>query len=681
MKTKNSLRYILFYLLITNSVWIGLGQQDTLTTQRLDTILLQSTRVLSDPLKIPAAISIYKTDLTATSRQQTALREYLFDIPGVFTQNANNFAQDLRISIRGFGARSAFGIRGVKLIVDGIPETTPDGQGQLDNLNLGIIDRIEVIKGPSSSLYGNASGGVISIQTQDFKEAYAKTQAATGAYGFQQYQATGALGKENANYVLHGSFVRSDGFRDQSGFEQFNFNGKGNFRIDENLKITGILNYSNSPVAQDAGGLTLEEVEANRRQARDSNVDFQTEEVVQQLKIGTSLTWKINNRWQLNNYQFYNYRDFNGLLPFEFGGIIDLNRNYIGHGSNIDFKLPKNTLKVGYDIGYQDDLRRRFFNLEGEQSTITLDQDEQFTSVAIYALDHFKAGKWLFTAGLRYDYNQITIDDFLIDDGDTSGDILLNTINPSVGASFEWKPNQQVYASFSTSFETPALSELSTDPINGDGFNENLDSQRATNYELGLKGAIADRLHYQLALFLINTQDDLVPFELEAFPDRSFFRNAGETRRRGIELEAQYAFSKAWNASASFTYSDFEYRDFVLPNGDFTGNVLPGIPQSTTTFQLSYGKATGLQGALQGNLVGRLYANDSNEVVVDGYELINLRIGYIWNLKRIQIQPYFGFNNILDAQYTDNVRINAFGGRFFEPAPGINGYGGVSLNF
>ena len=637
--------------------------------------------MLSDPLKIPAAISIYKTDLTATSRQQTALREYLFDIPGVFTQNANNFAQDLRISIRGFGARSAFGIRGVKLIVDGIPETTPDGQGQLDNLNLGIIDRIEVIKGPSSSLYGNASGGVISIQTRDFKEAYAKTQAATGAYGFQQYQATGALGKENANYVLHGSFVRSDGFRDQSGFEQFNFNGKGNFRIDENLKITGILNYSNSPVAQDAGGLTLEEVEANRRQARDSNVDFQTEEVVQQLKIGTSLTWKINNRWQLNNYQFYNYRDFNGLLPFEFGGIIDLNRNYIGHGSNIDFKLPKNTLKVGYDIGYQDDLRRRFFNLEGEQSTITLDQDEQFTSVAIYALDHFKAGKWLFTAGLRYDYNQITIDDFLIDDGDTSGDILLNTINPSVGASFEWKPNQQVYASFSTSFETPALSELSTDPINGDGFNENLDSQRATNYELGLKGAIADRLHYQLALFLINTQDDLVPFELEAFPDRSFFRNAGETRRRGIELEAQYAFSKAWNASASFTYSDFEYRDFVLPNGDFTGNVLPGIPQSTTTFQLRYGKATGLQGALQGNLVGRLYANDSNEVVVDGYELINLRIGYIWNLKRIQIQPYFGFNNILDAQYTDNVRINAFGGRFFEPAPGINGYGGVSLNF
>ena len=422
-------------------------------------------------------------------------------------------------------------------------------------------------------------------------------------------------------------------------------------------------------------------MEANRRQARDSNVDFQTEEVVQQLKIGTSLTWKINNRWQLNNYQFYNYRDFNGLLPFEFGGIIDLNRNYIGHGSNIDFILPKNTLKVGYDIGYQDDLRRRFFNLEGEQSTITLDQDEQFTSVAIYALDHFKAGKWLFTAGLRYDYNQITIDDFLIDDGDTSGDILLNNINPSVGASFEWKPNQQVYASFSTSFETPALSELSTDPINGDGFNENLDSQRATNYELGLKGAIADRLHYQLALFLINTQDDLVPFELEAFPDRSFFRNAGETRRRGIELEAQYAFSKAWNASASFTYSDFEYRDFVLPNGDFTGNVLPGIPQSTTTFQLRYGKATGLQGALQGNLVGRLYANDSNEVVVDGYELINLRIGYIWNLKRIQIQPYFGFNNILDAQYTDNVRINAFGGRFFEPAPGINGYGGVSLNF
>ncbi len=676
-----------------------MAQTDPITPQRLDTIVLQSSRIKSNLQKLPAAVFSYKTTPADAARQQLALQEYLFDAPGVFTQNANNFAQDLRISIRGFGARSAFGIRGIKLIVDGIPETTPDGQGQLDNLNLGIIDNIEVIKGPSSSLYGNASGGVIVISTIDqyknkdisrpngtVANGVFRLKPVYGSYGFQQYQATAGFGTTKANYLLHGSYATSDGYRDQSGFEQYNFNGKSNFRVGEDLKITGILNYSNSPVAEDAGGLTLEEVEANRRQARSRNVDFQTEEDIQQLKIGTSIQWEINDDWQLNNYQFYNYRDFNGLLPFEFGGIIDLQRNYIGHGTSVNYKVSSNTLSLGYDIGYQNDNRRRFFNLEGIQGGQTLNQQERFTAIGVYAIDHFTVNKWLFTAGLRYDYNQIEVEDRLLANGNDSGDIVLNTINPSIGVSFEWFKNHQVYTTLSTSFETPALSELSADPDGGQGFNEDLDPQRAINYEIGFKGSPLPNLSYQLALFLIDTQDDLVPFELEAFPDRTFFRNAGRTRRQGIEIAAQYAFAipmiiGTWNATASYTYSDFEYRDFVLPNGDFSGNVLPGIPRSTTSFQLRYGKPKGFNASVQSSLVGRLYANDSNTVVVDGYELINLRLGYTIALKKMKILPFFGINNLFDTTYNDNVRINAFGGRFFEPAPGINGYGGVSFEF
>ena len=660
---------------------LGIAQTDSIPSQRLDTVLLQVTKVKGEQRQLPVAVSVYQSDITVGSRQQTALQEFLFDIPGVFTQNANNFSQDLRISIRGFGARSAFGIRGIKLLVDGIPETTPDGQGQLDNLNLGIIERIEVIKGPSSSLYGNASGGVISIQTKNFKEAFAKIKAATGAYGFQQYQATGAFGNTTANYILHGSYATSDGFREQSGFEQYNFNGKSSFRVGGNLKITGLVNYSNSPVAEDAGGLTLEEVETNRRQARSRNVDFQTEEAIQQLKVGASLAWTINDKLTVDNYQFYNYRDFNGLLPFEFGGIIDLNRNYLGHGTSLDYKTARNTLKVGYDIGYQNDVRRRFFNLEGEQGNETLNQQERFTAIGIYAIDHFKAGKWLFTAGLRYDYNQIEVRDRLLNPDDDSGELILNTLNPSFGVSLEWFKNHNIYTSFSTSFETPALSELSADPDGGQGFNEALEPQEALNYELGFKGQIIPNFNYQVALFLIDTQDDLVPFELEAFPDRTFFRNAGRSRRQGIEIEAQYAFAKAWFATASYTYSDFEYRDFVLPNGNFSGNVLPGIPRSTTSLQVRYGEQKGFHASLQSNFVGQLYANDSNETLIDGYELINLRLGYGLVLNTIQLRPYFGLNNVLDTTYTDNVRINAFGGRFFEPAPGINGYGGVEIKW
>ena len=677
MKT---LPLLILFILFYNPI---VAQNDTIPFQKLDTVLLKATRVTAIQERLPASVAVYKADATSVSRQQTALQEYLFNMPGVFTQNANNFAQDLRISIRGFGARSAFGIRGIKLIVDGIPETTPDGQGQLDNLNLGIIDRIEVIKGPSASLYGNASGGVIAIETLNFKndQPFTQIKTALGAFGFQQVQATTAIGNSKNNAVIHGTYASADGYRNQSSFEQYNFNAKSNFRISENLKLTGILNYSNSPLAHDAGGLTLDEVVSNRRQARQRNIDFQTEEAIQQLKLGTHIHWKMPGRWSLENYQFYTYRDFKGSLPFEFGGIVGINRNYLGHGININHKGQHNTFKAGYDLGVQNDQRSRFRNLEGVQGDITLNQQERFTAIGIYALDHFKTGPWLLTAGFRYDYNQIRIVDRLTENGDDSGSIVLHTVNPSLGISYEWLQQQRLYISFATSFETPTLSELSADPEDSQGFNENLEAQKAINIEVGFKGRGFSGFYYQLALFLIDTQDDLVPFELEAFPDRTFFRNAGRSRRQGVEIEAQYAFAKAWKATASYTYSDFEYRDFVLPAGNFSGNILPGIPQSTLSAHLQYGTKKGFHAALQANFIGRLYADDGNTTAIPGYELLNFRTGYTLHFKKLQVQPYLGLNNVLDTGYNDNIRINAFGNRYFEPAPGIHGYGGVEVRF
>lgn len=662
-----------------------LAQNDSIPSQQIDTVLVRVNRIPSLLGENTGAITVYEGTPEDVVRQQLSLQEYVQQIPGVFTQNATNFAQDLRISIRGFGARSSFGIRGIKLIVDGIPETTPDGQGQLDNLNLGIIERTEVIKGPSSSLYGNASGGVISIATKSFDTLqgnFSNWKAGAGSYGFQNYQVTAGIGDVDASYIFHANYGRSDGYRDQSGFDQLNTNFKGTFRLRENLQLTAILNYSDSPQAEDPGGLTLEEVQQDRRQARQQNIDFKTEEAVQQFKAGVSLAWQKSKKTQVDGYAFYSNRDFRGLLPFEFGGVVDFNRDHIGQGTSITYKTASNTLQAGYDFGYQNDARQRFRNLEGETGEQTLDQDERFTNLGVYLLDHYQLDRWYFTGGLRFDYNRLAAQDRFLSNGDDSGARTLNAINPSLGLSYDLKGeslshSKNIFANFSTSFETPSLSELSANPTGEQGFNDNLDPQRAISFETGIRGRGRD-FQYQVAVFYIQTTDELIPFELEEFPDRDFFRNAGETERLGLEFEGSYAFAKAWKATLSYAFSNFEFTDFNI--GDVVGDFnLPGIPEHNTSFGLNYTPEKGFHASIIANLVGSQFAENENLVEVSGYELVNLRAGYRFEFREARIRPYLGINNLLDQKYTDNVRINAFGGRFFEPAPGFNTYGGVAI--
>lgn len=675
------MKKIYLFLSIVWSITICNGQTDSIPSQQLDTVLLKVNRISSLLQKVPTSTYIFEATPEDIVRQQLSLQEYVQQIPGVFTQNANNFAQDLRISIRGFGARSSFGIRGIKLIVDGIPETTPDGQGQLDNLNLGIVERIEVLKGPSSSLYGNASGGVLDITTRNFDTIqgnFSNWKVGIGAFGFQNYQVTAGIGDADANYIFHANYGRSDGYRDQSGFEQINTNFKGQFRFRESIHLTTVLNYSDSPVAEDPGGLTLEEVQQDRRQARQRNIDFNTEETIRQFKVGASLNWEKSKHTQIDGYVFFSNRTFDGKLPFEFGGVVDLNRNYLGQGASITYAKNGNTLKSGYDFGYQNDERLRFRNLEGEVGDQTLNQDEKFTSLGVYVLDHFEIGDWYVTGGLRFDYNKLAAKDNFLSNGDDSGNITLHAINPSIGVSYAITKKHNVYSNFSTSFETPSLSELSADPEGGQGFNQNLNPQKATNYEVGFKSYI-DKLQYNVVGFYIQTKDDLVPFELEAFPDREFYRNAGETQRYGIEIEGKYAFTKAWKATLSYAFSEFTYSEFQLDETNLEGNFLPGIPKHNTSLGMVYAPESGFHATVTANLVGNQFANDSNATEVEGYELVNVRAGYTFEYREAQVQPYLGINNLLDQQYTDNVRINAFGERFYEPAPGFYLYGGLSV--
>lgn len=656
--------------------------QDSLSTVNLEQVFLKSSKIKTLKEKLPLAITLIDFSKKQDSKQQLTFNDYLSNVPGLFSLNANNYAQDLRVSIRGFGARSAFGIRGVKIIVDGIPETTPDGQGQIDNLNLGAIKNIEVVRGPSSLLYGNASGGVISINTIDTVEKnYVNGGISSGSYNMSLYQIGFGIKTEKTNYIFQSNQIKTDGFRAFSGFKNTNVNGRIFHSFKDDSKLNFNLNYTNSPFAEDAGSLNAETVRENRRQARQRNIDFDTQEAISQLKLGLNYTNDFSKKLKFNTNGFFSTRNFYGKLPFEFGGIIDLDRVYYGHGSNLSFESlnnkNKNTLQIGYELAFQNDKRQRFRNLEGTQGEQTLNQNELFNNIGVYALDHFTIGKLLLRAGIRYDINTLKAEDDFLNNGDDSGNINLNALNYSLGINYNITKGHYLYTGISTSFETPVLSELSSNP-NGGGFNENLEAQEAINYEIGYK-LNKNSTKAEIALFYILTENDIVPFELEAFPDRDFFRNAGSSTRKGVEVFVEQKIDKNLSVNTSYTYSEFKYKNYELPSGDFRGKLLPGIPKHKISFSTNFYNKQGLFIALQGQHVGSLYTNDSNSVKVKPYTVLNLNFKYDVKVSSIKLIPFFGLNNLLNTKYNDNIRINAFGGRYFEPAPEFNVYMGLRV--
>ena len=679
----------LSFIIIFNGLTLY-SQADTLMTQSVDELVIKAVRISTTIDKLPASAGVYVATEQQEIMQQNSLQEYVRKIPGVFTLNANNYAQDLRISIRGFGSRAAFGIRGIKLIVDGVPETTPDGQGQLDNLNLGIIKSIEVLQGPASSLYGNASGGVININTLDqIEKNYTQAGITIGSFGTQQYQLSQGLTSQNTIALLHGSYTQSNGYRVQSGYKNLNLNAKVKHSLTNKSSVTFNLNFADSPQADDPGGINLESVIADREQARDRNVSFKTGEEIRQFKTSLNYKLELSEVADISSYVFFATRDFLGFLPFGFGGVIDLSRKYGGHGSSYTLQsvtsFGVNKLQIGYDLAIQNDDRMRYFNNEGTQGEVTFDQGEQFFNAGIYLVDHFQAGNFNINGGLRFDINKLTAKDNFLSNGDNSATINLSSINPSLGLSYQIGNKNYVYTNYSTSFETPTLSELSNNPDGTEGFNPDLKPQQSSNIEVGLKGTLingSDKgLTYAIAVFKVNTKNDLIPFELEAFPDRDFFRNAGETSRFGIESNLAYAFGDGWQSNLNYTYSNFKFEDYSLASADLNANFLPGIPKSFGAISLSRSGETGLLFDVQYILTGELFANDKNDVAVEGYGLLNLNLGYQIQTDEMKIIPHFGINNLTDITYNDNIRINAFGARHYEPAPSINFYGGLKINF
>jgi iron complex outermembrane receptor protein len=649
----------------------------------LGPITITATRVEKNIDEIPAAVSTVGQDEIQLGNEQLGLDESLAGVPGLFMLNRYNFAQDLRASIRGFGARSSFGIRGIKIIVDGIPETLPDGQGSVDGIDIGSANRITVIRGPASSLYGNASGGAILVESEKGPlEPFASTRATFGDFGFRNMQLKTGGESGRFNYLVNLSDTTTDGYRDHSEYENTQLNGRFETILKGGSSLLATVHHTDQPVANDPGSLTESDAEDDPEQARAQNETFDAGEDLQQTRLGLLYKTSFSGGRDLETRVYNTQRDFSNKLPFQNGGAVKLDRDFTGAGLKFtlqsDLAGRPNRLLMGVDYDRQDDDRRRFDNLSGTLGALTFEQNELVTSLGTYLQNETQLSDSVeLTAGIRYDDIEFDVDDKFLADGDDSGKVDLDQTSPMVGISVGLGGETYLYATISTAFETPTTTEFANP--DGGGFNQSLEPQESTNYEIGIKGQ-DEKQRFELALFHIDVDNELTPFELAAQPGRTFFENAGSSTRDGLELAYSRQFTQQIGFSTTYTYSDFEFDRFTDADGDvFDDKQIPGIPKELLYLELSWFEENGFYATWDWTYTGELYADNANQTTVDSSQVSNLRLGYNGTFGDLEVAPFLGVNNLFDEDYNNNIRINAFGDRYYEPAPERNAYIGISI--
>jgi len=659
----------------------GWTQQSTVDA--LDEIVVTATRRESSIRDVARSVSVVSKDRIQKATQQLGLDEALLSVPGLYIQNRYNFSGDLRVSLRGFGARSSFGIRGIRIFVDGIPETLPDGQSGVDSIDLGSAQSIEVLRGPASSLYGNASGGVIAITSElGRSEPAVEGRVAAGEFGFQQYGFKAVGQVKSADYLFNVSRTELDGYRDHSKFRGTLVNARLGIPLNDSDRLLIAMNITDQPLAQDPGGINAAQAALDPSSARDRNLLYDGGETLEQQRFGFVYEReRSSGTLTLRNY--YVWRDFANKLPFTGGGSVDLERFFYGVGAQYSLgdALPDGfELAFGIDFDRQDDDRRRFDNNTGVIGDLVFDQNERVDSTGIYVQGEYQLNDdWTLQAGLRYDELSYDVSDRFLADGDDSGTLDFDEISPSVGLNYKFAAGV-LFASYSSSFETPTTTELANPDASG-GFNPSLKPQLADSFEIGYKGG-SENLFYELSLFQIDLEDELIPYELAAFPGRDFFANVGTSERTGLEAALSWQHDSGFGIDASYTWSDFKFKSFMDDNGnDFSGKQLPGLPKQFGYFGINYATGNGFSGVLETRYSGDLYANNANSAKVPSYFVTNLRFNIDYQRGKWLYRPYAGINNLFDESYNNNIRINAFGSRFFEPAPGRHVYVGVVVNY
>ncbi|MGO2243402.1 MAG: TonB-dependent receptor family protein, partial [Halomonas sp.] len=509
------------------------------TSSAMDTLEVTAPRLARELYATPAAVSTLDRDAIAQGQQRTRLDEALVRVPGVFVQNRDNFAQGQRISIRGFGARAPFGVRGITVMVDGIPYTLPDGQAQLDAIDLDSAERIEVIRGPASVLYGNAAGGVVAVTTADGRDnpgTRLRAEVGSGGYRKTSLQTGGSQGDWSHHVSL--SALNVDGYREQSSTEKYLLNAKLRRELGSGRAITAIINLLENPRSEDPGALNAREVANGRDQAAPNSIALDARQNVDQQLLGLQYEDLSAGPGELYVKGFVAQRDFEQQLPFVGSSRLGYQRDYLGASAEYHHEINLGSLPLSYitgvDVARQNDERfRNDVNAQGMVGERLAEETQTATSAGVFAQGDLALSEQVtLSLGARFDRIELDVDDLYLDDGDQSGEQTFNEWSGSAGLSYRYRPQHQAYVNTGTAFETPTFSEFANP--SGGGFNPSVSPQKAWNREIGLRGYVEPlAMDYDLALFSVRVRDELVPYDEGA---RTFYQNAGDTDRDGIEL-------------------------------------------------------------------------------------------------------------------------------------------------
>ncbi|WP_409521475.1 TonB-dependent receptor family protein [Pseudomonas sp.] len=663
----------------------------------LNPLVVSGSRQVSDSFSLPFSIDSVERQQISDGQLGINASEALNRVPGLVVQNRQNYAQDLQISSRGFGARSAFGVRGLKLISDGIPASTADGQGQAATFNLDTAERIEVLRGPASTLYGSNAGGVIQVFSRDPQGAPkvgAETLVGSDGMGRNHLSAEGA--GEQAGFLLDASRMDTDGYRDHSAARRDQTFAKFTFRPDDDSKLALIYSNLEQNGTQDPLGQGWDAYKADPRSVAANAKLYNTRKSIDHQQLGANYERYLGAATlQASAYagkrSVIQYLSIPRGTPANNnfgGGVVAFERNF--HGGSLRWLQPVGEvdLVVGLDYDASEDDRQGYQNFVGDTLGVkgALRRDETDTAVSLdpYAQATWKFGDWTLQGGLRYSSVEIDVDDNYLVNGDDSGNRRYAQASPSLSLGYAFSPTLNTYISAGRGFETPTQGELAYAPNNAVGINYNLDPSTSTQYEAGLKALIGAGTRLNAAIFQIQTEDEIVVFANSN--GRTSYQNAGRTLRRGFELGVESQLGQQWSASLAYTYLAAQYdSSFVSGTRSIdSGNDLPGVPRTTLFTELDWRPLDGVSTAIEGLYRSKVYVEDSNNArPAPAYSVFNWRVRFEQHYGVLTVHQLVRLDNLLDRQYVGSVIVGDGNNRYYEAAPGRSWFvgGGVSYRF
>lgn len=678
------------------STW-GLGLPLTAVAQAVDELTVQAGRLAQRQLDAPASVSAIDAQTIREAGPQVNLSEALASVPGVVALNRNNYAQDVQISIRGFGARAAFGLRGIRLITDGIPATIPDGQGQASTVALTSADRIEVLTGPLAQLYGNSAGGVIQTFTREAgAQPEAQLNTTFGANGLRRHDALLSGRSGNVGLVADYSEFGTDGWRQHSAAQRKQFNGVLTSQLHDSTRLKIVVNAFDMPEAQDPMGLTAAQLTADPRQAGTNAVARNARKSVQHQQIGAVLEHHMDADQHLHLRAYFGTRE---NLQYQSGATwIGLDRDFSGLGLQWHGRTrPQAGGRVQWVVGLETDQsterRQAGATSNGEKTgATTRDEINRASNRDVFAQAHWHLDPAVvpvtLTGGLRRSEVELRSQDSYLSDGqDGSGQVRYQATNPVLGATWHATNALNVYANWGKGFETPTLAEAAY-VTNGSNtvvgqFNPNLLASRSRHKEVGLKWTPSNASRLQAALFHIGTDDEIVV--LKSSFGSTAYKNASATTRQGAEVSWSQQWHGQWRSQLSAAWLQATYNkafSSIIAGSNVSipaGNRLPGIPEQQLFASLQWAQhgfvsknrqgTPGWSSSLDWVVRSALWANDMNDEAAraPSFSVLNLKVRHRTELGRAQLETWAGIDNLSDRRTVGSVIVNQSSSQFFEP--------------